>query len=265
MKDGFQKTHHEKTKVSSLILVHGLSNVHQWGDEFISVCLEKFGSGNVFLVSMNKSTDVRTREIEGRTVTICGNNTHLFGATDYISKQVNFLEEKVSVLAARGLSDKFSIIAHSMGGLVSRNFIYRNPATVSNLVTIATPHNGSPLAHSLKLPGYLIMANKAISNLSPEFINEFNRKYPVSGSPLAEGGAIWTIDGRSSGCSLGWCGEVAICRFVMKRIHHVESDGFVPWGNARIDGAPHIASFENLDHYQLVHKREVAVAACSRL
>jgi pimeloyl-ACP methyl ester carboxylesterase len=44
---------------------------------------------------------------------------------------------------------RFDIVAHSAGGLVARVYINNNPNHVRKLVTIATPHDGSPAANIL--------------------------------------------------------------------------------------------------------------------
>lgn len=263
----FERPHSlsKETAIPSLVLVHGLSNVHQWSDEFLSVCLDRFGSGNVFAIVMNESMEIHTRTISGRLVYYCGNNKHFFGGYSHISRQVRFLKKKIELLHSYGLKQKFNIIAHSMGGLVSRRYIHENPSQVLNLVTIATPHLGSPLADSLKWAGFFLRAEEAIADLGPSFLAKFNRKYPITGSPLAEGGRIYTIEGGSTRKSIGWRGEITIGRLTLKKKHGVENDGFVPDGNAKIEGAIHVADFERLDHYKLVRRKEVAIAACDQL
>lgn len=56
------------------------------------------------------------------------------------------LEEKIDEAKQRGKSPRVDIVAHSMGGLVARQYIesdeYQND--VGHLVTLGTPHKGSP-------------------------------------------------------------------------------------------------------------------------
>lgn len=59
------------------------------------------------------------------------------------------------LLAAHGNDAKFTLIGHSMGGLVCRYYLESNKfdgraafSKIEKLITLATPHNGSPLALS---------------------------------------------------------------------------------------------------------------------
>ncbi|MCH8555033.1 MAG: hypothetical protein LAT76_07740 [Schleiferiaceae bacterium] len=56
------------------------------------------------------------------------------------------------------------IVSHSMGGLVSRSTIenHNGASLVSNLITLATPHHGSPLAAIRYFMGFLIGIDKPI-------------------------------------------------------------------------------------------------------
>ena len=58
------------------------------------------------------------------------------------------LEQGVQTLLAASGSDKVIIVAHSMGGLVARAWLRRFGAThVARIITLATPHFGTDLAH----------------------------------------------------------------------------------------------------------------------
>jgi pimeloyl-ACP methyl ester carboxylesterase len=67
-----------------------------------------------------------------------------------IVDSAKLLTEQLSRLPATGVTS-ISLVAHSMGGLVSREMI-TNPQmkgypTVTRLITVGTPHHGSELAH----------------------------------------------------------------------------------------------------------------------
>lgn len=256
----------QRQKKYDLVLIHGLANAHQWSDEFLGTCLQYFGSGNVYVVYTNKSNTVFMRDIGGKTVTFCGRSSMFGAGRDFIHVQAKLLKEKTDVLRKYGLGDRFNIIAHSMGGLTARKFIYDNPGTVTSLVTLGTPHRGSPLADSFEWAGLFMGAKDAISDLSLKRCAEFNTSYQVSGAPLFSRGNIYTIEGGVKGSSgFGALGELSAGWQVLKKVYGFDNDGMVPKGFARIPGAVHIRSFDNYDHYELVRKAEVAAAACQYL
>lgn len=253
-------------KQYDLVLVHGLLNKHRWGPAFLDVCLRIWGSGNVYLVYTNPSTRVWTRSINGRLLIGIGEDDHSAG-TESIEVQAGHLDEAIAVLRKEhGLGPQFDVIAHSMGGLVSRRYIYRRPGTVAGLVTLGTPHHGSPLADTLGWGGFFLGAKKAIDDLRPQFVEQFNRTYPVSGSPLFDDGKIFTIRGRCpDGDCHGWGGELSLGWDVMRTVHHTDSDGLVPQASAVVDGAEQIADFPDFDHYELVFEPTVSLKAAERL
>ncbi|KQZ30358.1 triacylglycerol lipase [Duganella sp. Root1480D1] len=58
------------------------------------------------------------------------------------------LEQGVQGLLAASRSEKVVIVAHSMGGLVARAWLRRfGAAHVARIITLATPHHGTDLAH----------------------------------------------------------------------------------------------------------------------
>ncbi len=131
-----------------LVLLHGLTNKHQWSSSFLDKCLQKYGSGNVYAVYTNDSNRVWERWINGRKLICIGENDFSAG-DDSVAVQASLMRTKTQILQqSYGLSTKFKIIAHSMGGLVSRRYIYNNPNTVAGLVTLGTPHKGSQLAYA---------------------------------------------------------------------------------------------------------------------
>lgn len=253
-------------KGNDLVLVHGLLNKHHWGEAFLDVCLKVWGSGNVYLVYTNPSTRIWTRTINGRKAYCIGENDHTAG-TESIQLQVNYLDQSISALQKNsGLGAEFDVIAHSMGGLVTRRYIYLRPGTVAGLVTLGTPHHGSPLADSFGWAGFFLGAANAVSDLRPEFISQFNQAYPVPGSPMHNNGKVYTIRGGCpDGDCHGWGGELSFGWDILKYYFHTDSDGLVPEASALADGAEHIADFPDFDHYELVFEPAVALKAAEKL
>ncbi|HPA72585.1 MAG TPA: hypothetical protein PKY31_09970, partial [Spirochaetota bacterium] len=54
-----------EAKTYDLVLVHGLTNKHQWSDAFLNQVAATWGSGNVYVIFTNESTRVWTRTING--------------------------------------------------------------------------------------------------------------------------------------------------------------------------------------------------------
>lgn len=249
-----------------LVLVHGLTNKHHWSDSFLSTCLQKYGSGNVYAIYTNSSTRVWTRTINGRTMTYCGENDFTAG-DDSVATQASLMRTKTSLLQrSYGLSTKFKIIAHSMGGLVSRRYIYNNPNTVAGMVTLGTPHQGSPLAYVGDWLDFFIGADAAMKDLKPSWVKgTFNVQYPAPG-PMADNGKIYTIGGDGDGWDCwGWGGELQVGWDTLTFIYWTDSDGLVARDDDRISGTTFIKRFWSYDHMELVTKSDVAAKALEYL
>ncbi|MBN1532705.1 MAG: alpha/beta hydrolase [Spirochaetes bacterium] len=254
------------TKKYDLVLIHGLSGIHQWSDDFLRVCLYNFGSGHVYVIYTDESNEVWERSIDGMTVHLCGKGQAWSAGRDFISRQAELAKIKIDILEKRGLSRSFNMIGHSMGGLVARRYIHDNPGRVVALVTLGTPHHGSPLADSFQWAGVFIGAKDAITDLQPERCEIFNQRYPIDDSVMADGGRVFTIDGGTSrGKSFGVVGELLFGWEVLKTCYGVDNDGLVPQGSGTIAGATHFKHFATYDHYELVREPSVAAAACSLL
>lgn len=253
-------------KKIDLVLIHGLANKHRWSESFLDTCLEIWGSGNVYVVYATSEEGVRAETREGKKLFFAGGYGSDAGR-DPLDEQAAQVRRQIQTLHhAHGLELPFSIIAHSMGGLVARQYIAENPGTVAALVTLGTPHHGSPLAESLHWISRFLGAGTPVENLKPAFLDQFNRKYPPDAAPLAGEGRIFTIRGRPK-CSdcFGWAGELFAGCQILARAHHTVSDGLVPDESAIIDGADHIADFPRFDHLDLVRKPEVARKAAEHL
>lgn len=81
-------------KTYDLVLLHGLTNKHQWSDSFLNQVASIWGSGNVYVIFTNESTRVWTRTINGRVIYFCGEND--FSAGDnYIWTQSSLMRQKI--------------------------------------------------------------------------------------------------------------------------------------------------------------------------
>jgi len=252
-------------KKYDLVLFHGLANIHKWSDSFLKVCLEIWGSGHVFVIYSSAETGVVTKNMDGKILIVGGKGDN--AGIDPISKQVANVAEVIQNLQDKyGLQTPFSIIAHSMGGLVARQYIYKNPGTVTGLVTLGTPHQGSPLAESFQWVGHFLNAAEAIKDLKPENVALFNNRYPAGSTPLTYNKKIYTIRGipDATDC-FGWAGELLLGWQILSTVYDTGSDGLVPYDSAMINGAEHIADFPHYDHYDLVRQPDVVKTAAKYL
>jgi pimeloyl-ACP methyl ester carboxylesterase len=254
-------------KTYDVVLIHGLTNKHQWSDAFLNQIAATWGSGNVYVIFTNESTRVWTRTINGRVIYFCGENDYS-GGDDYISVQSGLVHQKIELLrASYGLSYNFNIIAHSMGGLVARHYIATHAYRVAGLVTLGTPHLGSQLANNFEWAGFFVGATNAISDLRTSFVqNTFNVAYPISAARLYSGGTITTIEGDADGWDCwGWGGELQMGWDWLITFYWRDSDGLVPNGYARISGTVAGPKFWDYDHMELVTQTSVATSAASYL
>lgn len=93
---------------------------------------------------------------------------------DGVAEVAKFLEKR---LIEKNLNSNLYFIAHSMGGLVSRQFMSNNEAKINRIITLFTPHHGSMLPNYP--PAQLVMKNKngSLSN----FLKDISWDYDVSG------------------------------------------------------------------------------------
>lgn len=253
-----------------VVLLHGLTNKHPWSEPFLEACLDAWGDGRVFLVYTNKSARSRavvtSRKVGRRTVIVGGIDDATAGDTS-VASQSAFLEQTVARLqASHGLDPRFSIVAHSMGGLVARHFVDTRPGVVTGLVTLGTPHHGSPLADDFAWAGLFMGATDAIADLAPERCAAFNRSHPAAAASFAPGGRLFTIEGDGDRTdSFGAYGELALGWTILFERHATDSDGLVPRGNAHLEGAVRLTEFPDDDHYELVRDPAVAREAAEAL
>lgn len=252
----------QASKKYDLVLIHGLANKHKWSESFLNTCLEIWGSGRVFVVYTGKEKGVAKKELKAGVLVVGGGSGEQAGIDPIDAQAANVSHTIQTLQREYGLSEPFSVIAHSMGGLVARKYIYDNPGKVAGLVTLGTPHHGSPLAESFQWVGHFLNATQAIEDLKPDRMARFNQHYPVQGMPLAVNSTIQTIRGVPEGTDcFGWAGELLLGWRILSSSYHTRSDGLVPHESALIRGAGHIGDFPGYDHYDLVKQPGVAIKA----
>lgn len=255
-------------KPKDVVLVSGLINIHRWGKEFLETIVNLWGSEHVYIIYTNTGKEVKQQKLNDQFFYSIGPNNYRSGSKS-VQEQANVIAKKVRILQAEyGLGKQFHMICHSMGGLVARQYIYDNPNTVANLVTLGTPNHGSPLAVFYKWLSYFIGASKAFANLTPKWLEEFNQRCPIEGAPLYEDGKIYTIRGYTSRNPLknfGVIGEVLIASLTLRLVYKTKSDGLVPEDSVPADGAEHLADFPTYNHLDLVRQPSVAEKASTVL
>jgi triacylglycerol lipase len=244
-----------------VVLIHGLMNWHRWGDRFLTTLAEALPTGRVFAVYTDRSERIWERRVGRGRLIGCGSAALFHAGRASIREQTYVLSRKLQLLHKEyGLGVPFDIVGHSMGGLVGRCFAYHNPGAVRNLVTLGTPHRGTPLAPRFLPMARLIGSLAAISDLTPRAMQCFNREYPLTETPLADGGRVYTVRGFAHGGVSDWgtSGEVWFGWHILRRRHGTASDGLVPAWSSVIDGAVHIGDFPNCNHLDLVCRSDVA-------
>lgn len=258
----------EANQPKDLVLISGLINLHRWGKNFLQTLANIWGSEHVYIIYTNEGTKVKKLQFHNQIIYAIGPNNFRSGSQS-IEAQALQVEKKVRILQSEyGLGEHFHIIAHSMGGLVSRQYIYNHPNTVANLVTLGTPHHGSPLARFYKWLSYFIGAKNAFANLTPEWVGRFNAQYPIENAPLWNNGKIYTVRGYASKHPLknfGVIGEVLYAWLTLRFVCKTNSDGLVPEDSAVIQGSEHLADFHECSHFDLVRRPSVAKKASAVL
>jgi triacylglycerol lipase len=246
-------------KKYDLVLIHGFNNRHQWGYEFLNRLARNWGSGNVYVVYSNSSMKVWSMPVQGKHVIMMGENNHQAG-NDSIEKQARVISRKISILQEQyGLGKNYYILAHSMGGLVARRLVYMRPGEVADLVTLGTPHQGTPLAKEYEWLGMFVNGQEGIKDVTPEAVARFNRRFPVEKSPFFQNGKLYTIAGDADGWGdRGWKGELAVGWTLLTLKYHTDSDGVVEEGKATLPGAYHVKTFWHLNHLELIQSPLVA-------
>jgi len=153
-----------------------------------------------------------------------------------IDEQARRVAEAVVELRARHRLGPIAIVAHSKGGLVAAHYVKHlgGSAHVRTLVTLGTPHNGTPLAYLGLLAGPLA---PSVREMMP--VSRFIRRLRETPMPRE----VWFA-------SL-WSRRDAIC----------------PWPAAVVErGLPNVRSVEvDAPHHELLLRRDVYVAVRAEL
>jgi len=85
-----------------------------------------------------------------------------------IDEQARMISDKLDGICERYELDRFHIVGHSMGGLIARTYVqqYGGDRRVKSLVTLGTPHRGTPTA----AVGVWLMAGGILSSNPWEMI-----------------------------------------------------------------------------------------------
>lgn len=183
----------------------------------------------------------------------------------HINDNGNYMENMISEKQAEGkITQDPIIIAHSMGGLVSRSYIIFSSGNFHRLVTLSTPHLGSKLAHFVPYGdkdgvGDLIPGHEFLNNLNS---NEFEK---------TQRSKYWLLNGRVGTYPSCYHFGVSLCYHWhnpepthIEKIGHGQldkpNDGMVTNASARFTGNNYydednsvhrINTFEWIDHKQL--------------
>jgi pimeloyl-ACP methyl ester carboxylesterase len=101
--------------------------------------------------------------------------------TPSLAENAGCLRTQLAYIARRSGGQPLTIIAHSMGGPVSRAALY-DPAgdrfDVSTLITLGSPHAGLPIDFLAKFPRFLCQIQRGACELAFEAVPHFNAAYP---------------------------------------------------------------------------------------
>ena len=176
------------------------------------------------------------------------------GAKFYVAQMTTLasIEQRAHELKAQldGIEGPFILVGHSQGGLDARYLVTKlgYAERVRAVVTIATPHHGSPVADVLigDAPGVVIdVANVLIGLLgwsldgAKELTTSYMDRVFNPTVPDAPGVAYWSFAGHASPLALedgtGWLHAVLVPTWTAMKAAGLESDGVVPvesqkWG-----------------------------------
>jgi pimeloyl-ACP methyl ester carboxylesterase len=113
-----------------------------------------------------------------------------------VNSQAERLGLYLQALDAEGIRS-VHVVAHSMGGLVTRQYIRTHPGKIKTLVTLATPNHGSELATAIDL--FILWAETALSS---QVRLPFLRYLPPAGLDLAPMSPL--LCSLNYGCGISW-------------------------------------------------------------
>lgn len=239
----------------------------------MDTALKTYGSGNVYVLYTDGTSNVTTRTINGRKLYEVGGNNSNAG-TDHIAVQVGYVKTLITKLQANyGLSPSFSIIAHSMGGLVAREYAVENPGKVADIVDLGTPNQGGHIFTNWydHFVGYFLGADNACDDMR-DLVSKgiFNAQFPVSAIHFANNGKLYYI---RSITNIFTCGSIPIlCEMRLFYEYlclegYPQNDGMSVFADVAIAGGIELANYayKAYSHYDLVIQADVATRAMSVL
>jgi len=146
---------------------------------------------------------------------------------EHIDENGNYMENMISEKQDKGeITQDPIIIAHSMGGLVSRSYIIWSSGNFHRLVTLSTPHLGSELAHFVPYGsehgvGDLIPDHQFLSDLNS---NDFEK---------TQRSKYWLLNGRVG--TYPSCYEKHIKKYFCYDWHHPKPTNIEKIGHAKLD------------------------------
>lgn len=260
-------------KTYDLVLVHGFCNIQEWGDAFLDKCLSTYGSGNVYVLILDGTSPVSTRTINGRTLYVAGDGENAAG-TDHIAVQTGYMKALIDKLqASYGLSSSFSIIAHSTGGLISREYATENPGKVADIVALGTPNQGGHIFTNYydHFLGIFMGADNICDDMRYLVSTGiFNSQFPVRAIEFANGGSLYYV---RSITNIFTCGSVpVVCEMRLFYLYlcaegYPRNDGMVVYNDVPVEDGIELASYASkfYSHYDLIIKTSVAEKAMSVL
>ncbi len=102
-------------------------------------------------------------------------------ASDFETNEVLSLKEKIDVVKTQTGTDKVSLIAHSMGGLLVKKYLKDyGGSSVEKFIDIATPHEGSPKAFKILSYGDSMNISflSGLVGLNPEEVKSISQNMP---------------------------------------------------------------------------------------
>lgn len=256
-----------ESKKYDLVLIHGFTNRHQWGNEFLARLASIWGAGRVFVIYIDENSD-QVRNYSG--ITYIGQNTYEAGSQS-LNKQAEIVNHKIEVLKREhNLSSIFSVASHSMGGVVARKLLYLRPKEIADLVAIASPHMGTPLTEEYMYMFPLVGDKGAAYDITPQGMKAFNQKYPIKSELFYDKqGKLYTIEGSSRltwrlGWS-GWNGELAFGWALLKLKYGFDNDGVILQDGSSLENIVPYAKFSSWNHLQLIHQGSVAQTVAEAL
>jgi len=148
-----------------ILLLHGLGQKsHVWDDQAVRFYQNEMGFafGGVLSMKNGKPSMEAKYNGAGDFFTVSFTNP-----TDSIATWGKELEQYIALVREKTKADKVILIGYSMGGLASRYYLTRhvNNHHVVRLITIGTPHLGSPFARIFKVKHGIVSKLKENPNI----------------------------------------------------------------------------------------------------